>query len=396
MAAAPQPLFRSDFYVPAYQLRIRDRDVQVQQDVISVSYTDSLTNIDSFDITVNNWDPGNTRGEPGKFKYSDGTLFDPWQDVELKMGYYHQGEEDMKLMMVGEITTMSPNFPASGGSTLTVRALNMFHRFRTKQETKVFLNKFESDIAKQLVEAIDKELHKKVPTLRIQMNDDEIKKNKQNTEKKPIPFVEMHNQYPIVFLVQRARDIGYELTMSEEKQGKQRIVTMHYRPTSDVTQRVYKLEWGKSLISFQPTLQTANQVSEVVVRGWDPQGKTKIEEKATRADLVGEGTVNPADLGVTEAPLSQKIEIVVDHPVQGKDEAKRLAKKTLKQLAQGLVEAKGQTIGLPDLRAGSKVEIAGLGTRFSGTYAVTGTTHTIGDGGYTTSFTARREQKETK
>ncbi len=112
MAAAPQPLFRSDFYVPAYQLRIRDRDVQVQKDVISVSYTDSLTNIDSFDITVNNWDPGNTRGEPGKFKYSDGTLFDPWQDVELKMGYYHQGEEDMKLMMVGEITTMSPNFPA--------------------------------------------------------------------------------------------------------------------------------------------------------------------------------------------------------------------------------------------------------------------------------------------
>ena len=51
-----------------------------------------------------------------------------------------------------------------------------------------------------------------------------------------------------------------------------------------------------------------------------------------------------------------------------------------------MVTATGSTVGLPDLRAGSVVEIDGLGDRFSGRYFVTGTTHTIGDGGYTTQF----------
>ena len=34
----------------------------------------------------------------------------------------------------------------------------------------------------------------------------------------------------------------------------------------------------------------------------------------------------------------------------------------------------------------------GVGKQFSGTYFVTDTTHTLNDSGYTTAFTARREQ----
>jgi phage protein D len=56
-----------------------------------------------------------------------------------------------------------------------------------------------------------------------------------------------------------------------------------------------------------------------------------------------------------------------------------------------MVKASATTVGLPDLRAGRRVQIAGVGSRFSGTYFVTDTSHTIGDGGYTTRFNARRE-----
>ena len=41
--------------------------------------------------------------------------------------------------------------------------------------------------------------------------------------------------------------------------------------------------------------------------------------------------------------------------------------------------ATGTTVGLPDLRAGQRVRIKGVGSRFSGTYFVTKTTHTIND-----------------
>jgi hypothetical protein len=38
-----------------------------------------------------------------------------------------------------------------------------------------------------------------------------------------------------------------------------------------------------------------------------------------------------------------------------------------------------------------KVVIGGVGARFSGTYFITDTTHSINDGGYVTRFNARRE-----
>jgi uncharacterized protein len=405
MAAAPASstsAFDDDFYAPAFKIIVAGSQLRYEHDVQSVTYTDSLNAIDSCEFTVNNWDPDKLSGDKEEaalspFKYSDESTFAPWQDMELWMGYYRNGTEDFRRMLLGEISTMSPTFPASGPSTLTVRSLNMFHRFRIKQGTRAFFKEYESDIAKKLVADIDKDLRAKSPKLRVQMDDKEIAENKKiETKSAPLPFLEMHNQFPIVFLLQRARDIGYDLSMTpdvKDEKGNPKVITFHYRPSIEVTNRTYTLEWGKSLVSFQPTLQTANQVSEVTVRGWNPQAKKPFEATATRADMAKEGVVSPADVGVTESPLAQKLEIVVDHPVQSKDEATKIAKQTFKQLAQGLVEAKGKTVGLPDLRAGRKIEIKGVGKRFSGTYMITSTTHTIGDGGYTTDFSARREQQ---
>lgn len=399
-AAPSQAGFDNDFYVPAYKILINGDPLRYERDIQSVTYTDSLDAIDSCQLVVNNWDPDKLTNNPGQaslspFKYSDENTFVPWQDMELWMGYYRNGNEDFRLMLAGEISTMAPNFPASGVSTLTISALNLFHRFRISQSTRVFLKQYETDIAQTLVSDINKDLRSKSIQLRIQMDPDEIAANKAiETQSPPAPFLEMHNQYPIVFLLQRARDIGYDLSMTppDTSSGSGTpVITFNYRPSVQIVDKTYTLEWGQSLVSFQPTLQTARQVSEVTVRGWDPQGKTKFEYTATRADMAKQGVVSPADIGVTESPLSQKLEIVVDHPVQSKDEAKKVAIETFKQLAQGLVTARGKTVGLPDLRSGRKVQINGLGTRFSGTYTVTSTTHTLGDGGYTTDFSARRE-----
>jgi phage protein D len=381
-----------DFYVPAYRVLINAAKPNIESDVVSVSYSDSLTNVDSFELVVNNWDPdGNKSGSAtvGAFKYSDASTFNPWQQVELWMGYYNGGNDELKRMLVGEISTMTPNFPAGAGSTLTVRALNILHRFRTQQETKAFFSKKDTEIAQELVQDIASAVRQTIPQLTIQMDADEVSQNLANEQ--PMPYLEMHNQYPIVFLMQRARDIGYELFVEEQGTNTNRTVIIHFRETSGVRRQTYAIEWGKSLISFQPTLQTANQVSELTVIGWNPQTKAKIEVKVTRQDLAQDGVIDPTALNITESELSQKAEFVVDHPVQSEDEARLVARRRLRQIAQGLVEARGKTIGVPDLRSGCKLKIAGLGTRFTGTYLVTSTTHTIGEGGYTTDFSCRME-----
>ena len=72
-------------------------------------------------------------------------------------------------------------------------------------------------------------------------------------------------------------------------------------------------------------------------------------------------------------------------------EARRLAVQQVEDMVKGMLKATGSTVGLPDLRAGNVLEIDGLGDCFSGRYFVTGTTHSIGDGGYTTQFDCRLE-----
>jgi phage protein D len=384
-----------DFYVPSFRLMIRGQDVDIQNnDVLSVTYEDSLDKIDSFNLTVMNWDP-----EARTFKYSDAHTFDPGQEVELFMGYYRNGNDELRSMLIGSISTLSPNFPASGGPTLTVTGLNLFDRFRKSQMTRPFLKATDTEIAQVLVQKITEELNQDasiMPKLQFQIDPDDVRNNKK--KEKPLDYLLVNNQYPIYFLMERARRIGYELTLEDISTG---LVTFGYGPTSGVKNPTYVLEWGKTLISLQPNLQMTNQVSQVTVKGWNPGDKAKFEATITRAQLAAKapGIVNPSDLGVQDAGMAQKGEIVVNRPIQSQDEANDLAQNTLVQIGQTLVEAKGKTIGLPDLRAGVKVQIKGLGARFSGppggtpfSYLITATTHTIGESGYTTDFTARMEQ----
>ncbi|HKE25411.1 MAG TPA: hypothetical protein VKB88_23795 [Bryobacteraceae bacterium] len=397
----------NDFYVPACRVLLKGKLVpELQQYIQSVTFHDSLTDVDSVDLVVDNWNPGIPvagQAVKGSFRFHNTNTFDPWQDIEVFMGYYRNGKDALEQMMVGEIVSMSPSFPASGPSTLSVRALDMLHQFRTQQKTRQFHDITDSEIAQKIVNDINEDVKKKLQNIEIVMDPKEVSANKAHEDK--VPFLEMHNQYPIVFLIQRSRDIGYDISIKDktDKTTKKRTVTFHYRSSASVLRPAYVLEWGKSLISFQPTLQTAKQVNSITVKGWNVQTKQPISETATRADLVakGEKVIAPEDLGVTENTLSQKLEIVADRGFKNPQDAKRTAEKTLRQLAQGLVVAKGKTIGLPDLRAGSKVNIYLYPSksppppppkdRFSGTYQVTETTHTFNEGGYTTDFTARME-----
>jgi uncharacterized protein len=375
-----------DFYVPAFRIFLDGREqIMEANDVMSVTYKDSLEAIDSFEMTVNNWD-----AEKLTFKYSDGDTFNPGKDAQLFMGYIRNGQSGLRRMLTGEITTLGPNFPASGGPTLSVSGLNLLHRFRLKQEPRQFLQKKDTEVAQALIEKIAEEIRKSSPRLSVELDPEDVATNLKKEQ--PIPYLVVQNEYPILHLMERARRIGYELSAEEVEDNGDQKVTIHFRPTSYVSRPTYILEWGKTLISFQPTLGTARQVDKVNVRGWNAQAKKPFLATATRADLGEEKIVNPSDLAVSGANRPKPEEIVVDQPVQTQPEANELAKKMLRQIAQGLVEAQAKTVGLPELRAGVKVEIRGVGTRFSGTYLVTSSTHSIGDGGYTTDFKARMEK----
>ncbi len=128
-----------DFYVPTYKVYVdgRNTPADVIRDITQVSYRDNIAEMDSFEITINNYD-----AETRTYKYSDegsDHIFDPGKKLELYMGYY--GQTELTKMIEGEITQLRPNFPASGAPTLQISGLNILHRFRKKQNTESYLEK---------------------------------------------------------------------------------------------------------------------------------------------------------------------------------------------------------------------------------------------------------------
>src|SRR5712691_11567327 len=295
-----------DFYVPYFEVKLQGRPLgqDVVHDVLQVTYKDNIEEIDSFEITINNWD-----AQKLAFKYSDERLFDPGKIIELWMGYY--GRERLRLMLTGEMTSLRPTFPASGQPTLALSGLNLMHRLRTKQESRAYENMTDSEIAQQIGSRLSVTVHTD-PTAAAQ--------------EERYKYLFQDNRYDIIFLMERARRIGYDLFVQEGASGQS---ALYFGPSVNVRRLTYKLTYGRSLIQFQPNLTTANQVGEVTVRGWDAVHKRKIEYTAKRSEIRTRGVGAGGGQASIDRAFDQRQEVVATKPIHSKQEARTLAIETL-------------------------------------------------------------------
>src|SRR5262249_195709 len=117
---------QGDFYVPRFKIKVAGPSLprDVLRDIHQLTYQTHIKWLGSFALTVSNWD-----ADERKFTYvgEESTeslqtkplhrLFDPrLHEVEVFMGYGSK----LPLMLKGYFTTIEPNFPSSGASTLTV------------------------------------------------------------------------------------------------------------------------------------------------------------------------------------------------------------------------------------------------------------------------------------
>ncbi|HEX6323545.1 MAG TPA: hypothetical protein VFZ36_07460, partial [Vicinamibacterales bacterium] len=374
-----------DFYVPRFEITAGGAAIpsSVLRDVVQVTYNDSTTEIDSFDITVNNWDATERRfkyvGSETNTRSTDPlhTLFDPCaRDFELKLGY---GSE-MYSIVKGSPASIEPAFPAGGSPTLNVRALNVLFKLRTKQYRDHWTRKKISQVAEDIGRRNERDGCRRFP-IPIRLAPASVRRREPT-----LLYVSQENQYDIDFLLLEARKIGYVVYVDTEPQrrGPARDV-LYFGPSNarqpgvpDVT---YELKWGISLIDFTPKLSTANQVRQIEVRSWDRSTNRSIRKiaRANHPDIrVNRDLLHYVDPGrpCGGAGCRPREEVSVNEPQYTPDQAERRAVALMEERLKQLVEASGTTVGLPNLRAGQRVRIAGLGARFSGTYFVIKTTHT--------------------
>lgn len=385
MPSSATPIYQDRaFFAPAFQIVLKGQNIgqEVIRDVMEVTFTDDLENIDSFEFALGDWDevarlpkyssPWDESGAPrrsadGRYELPN---FEPGAEVELKMGY--QGEGDLGRVMKGSVVSISTSFPAGGAPTCRIRALNDLHKLQ-----RVTVSGTYEGTRLEIAEALLREsgVTAERPA---GLEEEDAKTETVNG-----------TLYEEVF--RRATEAGLSIALEDGDSGPVLRMT---RPAQEGA--VALLEWGRSLTSFTPTLSTRGQVQKVVVRSADPTragNARRVEAEATWDDLdVAPEVLGPQSDAELADALSGAIEYIdADETVRTEADARRLALGRLQEIARGLITATAATVGAPELRAGRVVEITGVGPRFGGLYRITKSTHTLGGSGYTTSFDARKE-----
>ena len=369
-----QPGLPVDYYAPDYKIEIDgyELDQATKGDVLNVSVKMDSDNPTGFTLTVNNWDD-----KKRKFKYSDSHTFEVGNRIHIKMGYAGK----LLSMVRGVITSMAASFPESGSPTIGVSGVDALFRLKDKkpgpEDRKTFPNMKDWEIAREVA-----------------MRNNLKFKGTEEGEKRDL--VVQKDQDELKFLKELASRIDFDCYIRfDPTKGED---ALHFvRPTdgrSGGVTRVYELEWGKSLINFNPILTISDQVGNVTVRGWDPSTKQPISYTARPEDLAqtGNGMSGPK---VVKERLGGKDDWVVNQPTTSFEEARKLAIALLRERAYKYLTGTGQVIGLPDLRPGDNILIHGLGERFSGprskpfSYYVKMAEHTLGSSGYMTRFDVR-------
>ena len=390
MSASPFDTKRH-FLTPAFQIKLKGQDPgrEVISDVLEVSFTDDLANIDSFEFVLHDWDtialrpkyssPWDEDGKPLKLSEGGADIpnFEPGVEVSLYMGYLEDG--DLPLIMEGEVISISPSFPANGSPTCRVRALNSF--LRNMQKIRVEDNY--SGTPKAIVDKLCQENNIKVEWATLE------------SEGEPAEKVEIEG---ILYdeIAKRVQEYGLSIFTAVNDAGES-ILSLK-APFAGGDTPVVDFVWGRSLISFAPVLSVKGQVSAVVARGGDPAAEgdaQNLEAKKTWSDIgLSPTALGPAGTTDLETAVPGLIEVIKPDGITTIVEAEDAALAHLRELAAELITGSGTSIGLPSLRAGKTITLASMGERFNGVYRVKQTTHSIGGSGYTTSFQVRKEVLE--
>jgi phage protein D len=270
----------------------------------------------------------------------------------------------------GEVTGIEPQFVASGPARVVVRAMNALHRLMRGKKAATYRNMTDAQIVEQIARA---------NKLKVDFGGDRPSVQHEH--------IYQYNQTDLEFLRLRAARLGRELLVQDTQ------LFFRKRTTEDSGVKLVFGETGEATLeSFLPRLSTATQVSEVRVRGWDPEKKKEIVGVATSGqDPLG----GKSGADVAKRAHGQTLHFDVDTPVVNKEEADLLAKAILQERLMSYITGEGTCKGNPDLKAGMIVGIEVRDPRFDGKYYLTAVRHRYvhqgAANGFRTHFKFRRD-----
>ncbi len=384
-------------YAPEYSVKISDQELPaaVRASVMSVKYEGGMEAASRVEVQLANTNlrwlkahivglgtsgvplgvrVGNLPSPPSPFAQG---LFDIDNKLTLALGY---APDPLTDVFIGEITGVEASFPTDDMPSLTIVAHDYLHRLAEGSWGRGFGPLPDFVIASIL-----------------------------GIENRLIPFIEP--TLTAVSTVMAAVNLLFGGTGRKQKGQSDLQLLAEIAATYDAEYHVegdvlyvtrfmkeysprLTLAWGESLLDFSPKITSVGQAfgvaMKISLREIPLDFLVKVYYDFDR-ESVGIAVVPGIAAGA--GPGGSAFTIInrpVGSPADIANSALEIAHE-LRTKLNNRMTATGTAIGDPRIQSGAVVRFENLGPDFSGDYRVVSATHTIGPGGYRTSFKVRKE-----
>lgn len=344
MAESP---IHSKIDYPTFNVLIAGKEIKAFYPVLSITIDKDAHKISRAKIVISDGDP-----HEGSFSISELADFDPGKEVEIKLGYHNTNTSVYKGIIVShEIKVKS--YSNRLLSLLELNCKDKAFKLTSARNTKTFLKNKDSQVIQTL--AGNASLTCTVDATTFEH-----------------PWLVQHDCTDWDFINLRAQANGLIVFNSDGK--------------LDVKEPVFtgsaalKVEQS-NIMSFKSSLNGNQQFKKITLEAWDSTTQNLIKGESTEPTLNKFGTAT----GSTISAVSGDNEI--SYSFSAAD-----AQGSLKSLADGLLLAnrmamfKGEAtfVGSDKVELGKLLTLEGFGKRFNGDIYITGFTHDIRDGFWST------------
>jgi phage protein D len=283
---------------------------------------------------------------------------------KVKIIAHGLGETTTESLIQGEVTGIEADYTDTAAYTL-VRGYDGSHRLHRGRRAETHRNAKLSDVARSIAGRAG---------LPVGTIDD---------TSTTLPHISQHNLTDWEFLRAHSRELGYELSVVDGKLNFRKPTKASTAPAAGTGENdsPQQLVFGVDLVEFRPRLSSAQQVTEVKVRSWDPKTKKALIGSAPAGTTHAEVSTTAKKLASTFNAVGH---LAHDRPLATQAEADTAAHAIAEHIGSSFVEAEGTTLGNAKLRGGTAVNIAGVPAQFAGKYTLTQARHVFDDDGYRT------------
>tara|TARA_R110000782_G_scaffold1246_1_gene4901 strand:- start:34398 stop:36143 length:1746 start_codon:yes stop_codon:yes gene_type:complete len=315
-------------------------------EIMSMNITMGISKLSSAEITVRD---GSSASQT--FEVTDSDTFKPGTEIEIKLGYQSKNDSIFKGVVTKESITVSEG----SVSSLKISCKDKAEVLTMNKEKATYLKKKDSEIIQEIIGNVSGLTADVTATTLV--NEEIVKPKISDWD----------------FINMLAEKNGMIVTTDA---GKVTVAVPDVSSTPEL-----QIQFGYDMIEFDSEINATEQYSGVECSAFDPATQKMITATAKDPTVNKEGDLTGSTL--SSVLSANPLKLTKSAPLP-QDELQAWADATLQRLRLSQFTGTVTFHGSPKAKVNSLIKLLGLSDRFNGDSYISGITHSISGGGWTT------------